>query len=229
MNALRPTRADDGALRHSHEFAGRDALVLIVVADRCGQVNGACTAGLKTLAATAGLSRASVQRSLAALEAAGFLERERRGRDAPDIIRLGPALQRYQHATAKRYQPETSQAEGFQSESKTSPPEAAEQSHVATVSTPLKRSVQALRPLSSGWPAVYAELEGAMAPHLAGTWLRPLEGYLGSDGALVVVAPGVLHADWLIHHRALIEHAVRTANVASRVRVERRAHEMASS
>jgi DNA-binding MarR family transcriptional regulator len=125
MRALRPERSEGGALVATHDLAPRNVLVLVAIADRMAAADGACLASFLTLAATTGLSRASVQRSVAELVGAGWLLRERRGRDQPDCLRLGKRLQpaTSQGATS---QPEPHEVSG--SRAKTSQPE--------TLSTP---------------------------------------------------------------------------------------------
>ena len=127
-------------LRAGHPLGARDVVALLVVADRIGSLHdGRCIASLPVLAATAGLSRSSMQRALADLVASGWLMRQRRGRDLTDLVRLGPeAVKTSQRATSQRA---TSQPARMRSQGAT-----AERSQAETQSSPLS-SPEALHPI----------------------------------------------------------------------------------
>ena len=151
LNALRTGR---------HGLAGRDALALLLVADRAGKLDGECTAALPTLAATAGLSRSSVQRAVAALVAAGWLTREVRGREQPDRLRIGPALMKCLSETS---QPEMSQPEMSQPERKRSQPDRGSSQPETASGVNLRQEALRISAPSSS-PASAPSSSGAVAP-----------------------------------------------------------------
>jgi hypothetical protein len=137
MDRLRSERDDAGAVSPRHSLVARDVLALVVVADRCGGLSGACTASLPTLAATAGTSRTTMQRAIASLVTHGWLSRTPRARHETDVLSIGPNLKRSQPEMSHR---ETSQPETSHVEQATYHGGTSETYQVGTQSSPLKLS-----------------------------------------------------------------------------------------
>ena len=163
MNALRPESG------RCHGLPGRDVLALLVVADRVGAADGKCFASLTRLAATAGMSRATMQRAIASLVGAGWLVRKRQHRDLTDILTLGPKV--------KRSHGETSQPEMSHPVPVTCQVDAAERSHVETQSTPVSTPFKHSGKRSNGSPdagaAVSSPVNAVRAVGEALTRTRP--------------------------------------------------------